>query len=194
MEPPHRVTKHLDSLNGFFNWTMTYRLDSDFPHPYGRVRQLKEHPPAGSKELDALVKEFGIANAKRLNSPARSEFRAAWFASNCKSFSKREQYGEEMRQANLSVDVYGKCGSLVCLLTNRTTCYKEMERDYKFYLSFENAVCKDYVTEKLFNILSGYNVIPVVLGGADYAAIAPPHSYIRALDFATPRQLVDKLK
>ena len=36
-------------------------------------------------------------------------------------------------------------------------------------------------------------MVPVVLGGADYASIAPRHSYINALDYS-PRQLVDYLK
>ena len=41
----------------------------------------------------------------------------------------------------------------------------------------QNCCLKDYVTEKFFNILN-YDVIPVVLNGADMEAIAPPHSYI----------------
>ena len=36
------------------------------------------------------------------------------------------------------------------------------------------------------------NIVPVVLGGADYAAIAPPHSYINALDY-TPHELATYL-
>ena len=36
------------------------------------------------------------------------------------------------------------------------------------------------------------NIVPVVLGGANYSSIAPPHSYINALDY-TPRQLAEYL-
>ena len=36
------------------------------------------------------------------------------------------------------------------------------------------------------------DVVPVVLGGADYSAIAPPHSYINAMDY-TPKQLAQYL-
>ena len=36
---------------------------------------------------------------------------------------------------------------------------RDMEAGYRFYLSFENSVCADYVTEKFFRILH-YNVIP----------------------------------
>lgn len=38
---------------------------------------------------------------------------------------------------------------------------------------------RDYVTEKLFNILK-YPLIPVVLGGANYSSFLPPNSYIDA--------------
>ena len=48
-------------------------------------------------------------------------------------------------------------------------CYRMAERKYKFYLSFEDALCRDYATEKLFSVLGGLNLIPVVLGGANYS-------------------------
>jgi hypothetical protein len=36
-------------------------------------------------------------------------------------------------------------------------------------------------------------VVPVVYGGADYSAYAPPHSYINAADFESPKALADYL-
>ena len=52
---------------------------------------------------------------------------------------------------------------------------------------------QDYVTEKFFNILP-YNVIPVVLNGANMSAIAPPHSYINAEDFSSVKDLAEYLE
>ena len=52
-----------------------------------------------------------------------------------------------------------------------------LEQDYKFYLSFENSICVDYVTEKFYNALL-FNTVPVVYGGADYSRLAPNMSYI----------------
>jgi alpha-1,3-fucosyltransferase len=59
-------------------------------------------------------------------------------------------------------------------------------------LSFENAVCPDYVTEKLFKILA-HDIVPVVYGGPDYSQHAPPHSYIDARKFK-PKYLAGFLK
>ena len=60
-----------------------------------------------------------------------------------------------------------------------------LERDYKFYLAFENSKCRDYVTEKFYNALL-FSVGPVVFGGADYDAIgAPKNSYIDVRIFAS---------
>lgn len=39
-----------------------------------------------------------------------------------------------------------------------------------------------------------YNVIPVVYGGANYSQFAPPNSYVNALDFDSPKELVAYLK
>lgn len=38
------------------------------------------------------------------------------------------------------------------------------------------------------------DVVPVVMGGADYAALAPPNSYINALDYDSPQLLADALR
>jgi len=60
-----------------------------------------------------------------------------------------------------------------------------LEQDYKFYLSFENSLCRDYVTEKFYNPLL-YSTVPVVYGGADYESIkAPHHSFIDIRNFAS---------
>ena len=53
---------------------------------------------------------------------------------------------------------------------------------FQFYLALENSLCADYVTEKFWKVLN-YNVIPVVLNGANMTNIAPRHSYIDIKDF-----------
>ena len=42
-------------------------------------------------------------------------------------------------------------------------CWDMVERDYMFYLAFENSICADYVTEKFFNAMRR-DVIPIVFG------------------------------
>ena len=92
------------------------------------------------------------------------------------------------------MDIYGDCGPYQCghtrsmghkYIVKQDHCFNMVNRKYKFYFSFENALCKDYVTEKMFNALK-LNTIPVVFGGANYSNILPPGSYINALNFPNP--------
>jgi len=80
-----------------------------------------------------------------------------------------------------------------CLIRNEDYCFRMMENEYKFYISFENSVCKDYVTEKFMKI-ARYNIVPIVLGGADYERLAPAKSYINVMDFKSPAHLAEYLK
>jgi len=65
---------------------------------------------------------------------------------------------------------------------------------HKFYLSFENSLCDDYITEKFFNILNS-NTVPVVMGPKkeDYVRVAPPNSFIHVSDFSGPKELSEHL-
>ncbi|CAG2173027.1 unnamed protein product [Oppiella nova] len=58
--------------------------------------------------------------------------------------------------------------------------------------NMESPLCKDYVSEKLFNAMK-YDIIPIVFGSANYTAILPPNSYINALQFPTMTTLADHL-
>ena len=57
---------------------------------------------------------------------------------------------------------------------------------FRFYISFENAICKDYITEKTYNALK-LNTIPIVLGGVNYTHLLPPGSFINAAKFVSPQ-------
>ena len=50
----------------------------------------------------------------------------------------------------VEVDVYGKCGNLSHGGLDPADAERDLEAAYGFYLALENALCKDYVTEKFF--------------------------------------------
>lgn len=114
----------------------------------------------------------------------------AWFASNCNTSSKREAYVAELSK-HVQVDIYGKCGSLSCP-PKQKQCDELLDETYKFYLAFENSLCKDYITEKFFQALKR-KVVPIVMGDFNYSSIAPPMSYIHVAEFDSPKELAKKL-
>ncbi|CAK9297255.1 unnamed protein product [Gordionus sp. m RMFG-2023] len=66
-----------------------------------------------------------------------------------------------------------------------TTCLKRLGSVYKFYLAFENSLCKEYITEKFWYNALTMNMVPIVFGApkSDYLKVAPPHSFIHLDDF-----------
>ena len=117
---------------------------------------------------------------------------AAWFVRHCGVFSKRDQLAEKLKQY-IDIDVFGTCGTKVCPVHDKYKCDKMLNSTYKFYFSFENSLCTDYVTEKVFNVLDKF-VVPVVFNGADMKRFLPPKSYIDANDFDNVEDLGIYLK
>lgn len=159
--------------NHFYNWTMTYRFDSDIVRRHARVVKKKTQYKMPSKE-EVISKKGSVA----------------WIVSNCKSANNREQIAKNLAKY-INVDVFGKCGTLKC--PEDQDCYDYVASNYRFYLSFENSHCRDYTTEKFFKALER-NIIPVVYGGGDYASVAPPRSYINVEDFDSAEILASYLK
>ncbi|XP_065296346.1 glycoprotein 3-alpha-L-fucosyltransferase A-like [Dermacentor albipictus] len=161
------------------DWTATYRKDSDIVTPYEKFVLF-----------DPLVKTI-----KRDYDYAQNKTKmVAWFVSNCAAANGRLEYAKKLGQY-IQVDIYGSCGPLSCPRDQSERCYQMLDMEYLFYLSFENANCKDYITEKFFNALR-HNVVPVVMGASreDYLAAAPYHSYIHVDDFGSPKELAEYLQ
>lgn len=117
---------------------------------------------------------------------------AAWFVSNCLADSNRGALTKKLQEF-IDIDIYGNCGNLSCPKDSDKDCNDMLSSTYKFYFSFENILCVDYVTEKVFRTMS-LNVIPVVYSGADMSRFLPPKSYINANDFTTAKDLANHLK
>lgn len=181
--PAHTDLARLKLLfSNYFNWTMTYRLDSDVvsQEPYGSVKCIR--PSCSSEESTEVAVLPDLKGKNRT---------IAWFVSNCKTDSRRELLVRNLTRY-IPVDIYGSCARRKCGMDNMEECYQMLEKRYRFYLSFENSLCTDYVTEKLYRALD-HGVVPVVYGGADYSRFLPAGSYINAMDFSSPRNLADYL-
>ncbi|XP_037090987.1 alpha-(1,3)-fucosyltransferase 7-like [Pollicipes pollicipes] len=167
-EPPTLTYIGLRPLDYFFNTTMTYSRSADIYFPYGKT-------VPGEQEGEVPL----FSNRK---------VAAAWVVSHCPSHSKREVYVKKLARS-LQVDIYGKCGTLRCPSDKRKSapridCYRSVAATHFFYLSFENSLCEDYITEKFWLALRA-GLVPVVRGPPPeaYQRVAPPHSFIHVQDF-----------
>ena len=196
MEPPEgsKVNGNVEDpmFRDFFDMTMSYKHDSDIYSPYGLfVDKTTGLPPMDWKaHLDGLTAERRVSLKERTKD-------IAWVVSHCESASKREEYAQKLIDLHqLQVDIFGKCGNQD--FPKRQLVdegYKLLAKNYKFYLSFENSNCKDYITEKLFFAMQ-YGLLPIALGGfsiEDYEKSIPPHSYLHVDHFENPEQLMDYL-
>lgn len=134
LEAPY-FTPSLRRFNGHFNWTASYRHDSDIVAPYEKfVKHNRTIPSVHPK----MTRNYAEGKTKKI----------AWFVSNCKATNLRLEYAKELSKY-MQVDIFGKCGDKRCP-RGQNSCSQMLNKDYKFYLSFENSNCRDYITEKFF--------------------------------------------
>lgn len=159
---------NLGQYANIFNMTITYRRDADISVPYGELLPKKAEGHLGE------------------DVPLNKSFLVCWVVSNYKTQHKRSQVFKELN-ATVPVQVYGRWTKTplpsAALLPAISRCY--------FYLSFENSVSKDYITEKLWRNSYQGGAVPVVLGPSlgDYKAVVPPNSFIHVDEFASVKDL-----
>ncbi|KAH7724733.1 alpha1,3-fucosyltransferase [Aphelenchoides avenae] len=104
-----------------------------------------------------------------------------WLVSNCKT-------------PYILVDIAGSCAkneTMKNVCPKGNTC-EEHFRKYYFFISAENSICTDYITEKYW---SRYHLplIPIVMRRDVYQRRVPPMSYIAMDDFPNAKALADHL-
>ncbi|XP_036602227.1 alpha-(1,3)-fucosyltransferase 4 [Trichosurus vulpecula] len=171
-------TPRLESLDGsLFNWTLSYRADSDVFVPYGYLypRSSPRDQPSGL--FPSLARKQGLV---------------AWVVSHWNEEQARVKYYYELRRF-LQVDVYGQGGPGQPV---PDTGLLHTVARYKFYLAFENSQHLDYITEKLWRNSFLAGAVPVVLGPsrANYERFMPRNAFIHVDDFPDAATLATYLR
>ncbi|XP_060066332.1 glycoprotein 3-alpha-L-fucosyltransferase A-like [Ylistrum balloti] len=176
--------------NKVVNWTLTYRRDSDFSLVHGLF-----HPQDTGYNVDE----------KLLRSKSKT---AVGFISHCNASSKREKFIRALRSHGVDIDIFGRCGNLRCggefntkwkgvwnvTSDHQDHCFDVLDNRYKFYLSFENSLCKDYVTEKSLHLVLRHQIVPLIRDGANRTLYHPPHSFLDTKNFKSVKELANRIK
>lgn len=170
-----------DNILKLFDISATYRFDSDIPMPYTMAfknKDWKQKPEFKSEFINAF-------------------FSSSWDASGRYDLLLElmgklniHSYGKIFNNKFLDEDPYKTVG-----LANESFSFKEETiAKYKFTLAFENAVAKDYVTEKFYQPLI-CGSIPIYLGAPNIDEFVPGENcFINVSSFRTVQDLVDYIK
>ncbi|XP_012676635.2 alpha-(1,3)-fucosyltransferase 10 [Clupea harengus] len=164
-----------------FNHTATFSRHSHLP----LVTQYLE-------SLDALTSHahlVPLAQKNRLRASGLAP--VVYVQSDCDPPSDRDVYVAKLMR-HIPVDSYGQClhnRDLPAHLRDSTAMddqgfYHVLSR-YKFILAFENAVCDDYITEKLWRPLK-LGVVPVYYGAPNVPHWLPSNRSAVVVDPAAP--------
>lgn len=153
-----------------FNWTMSYKLNSEVSiGTYGLFQQ---------RELTWSVPDYNRWIQEQFN---RRQNGALWFVSNCAAKERLKYYNDLRKESSTTVEGYGRCVDYYPAhwCSPGTQCELDYMSKYKFFLSFESTTCRDYITEKFYKALH-HGLIPVVYGPDSdyYNNLAPPNSFI----------------
>jgi hypothetical protein len=161
-----------EQLKELFDIRMTYHLDSDIVLPYYDYTFLEKlYTPPVEKTKDVCM-----------------------FISSPVNESRRIEYLTELMKY-IKIDSYGQFNHN-CEIINDTGYKSKLDviKNYKFTIAFENAISKDYVTEKFFDPLI-MGSVPVYLGAPGIDTFSPGNnSFMDVRNYDFPKSLADAIK
>nr|XP_008525747.1 PREDICTED: alpha-(1,3)-fucosyltransferase 10 isoform X2 [Equus przewalskii]XP_008525748.1 PREDICTED: alpha-(1,3)-fucosyltransferase 10 isoform X2 [Equus przewalskii] len=172
-----------------FNYTATFSRHSHLPLTTQYLEGIEV-----LKSLQYLVP------LKSKNSLRKRLAPLVYVQSDCDPPSDRDSYVREL-MTYIEVDSYGEClrnKDLPQQLKNPASMdadgFYRIIAQYKFILAFENAICDDYITEKLWRPLK-LGVVPVYYGSPSIADWLPSNrSAILVSEFSHPRELATYIR
>lgn len=170
-----------------FNHTSTFKQRSHYPIPSQHITSesyLLKPLAYTAAEKNQIKKEKNISSV-------------VYIQSGCNPPSDRDSYIQELMK-HINIDSYGKCLHNRDLekefqdpLTMHNQNFLEFLQQYKFMISFENAICDDYMTEKLFRTFH-VGVLPIYKGAPNVREWLPDDkSAVIVDDFANPKELAE---
>lgn len=162
-----------DTLNGKMNMTLTYKRDSTVPEWHIFKACISRRPEKKPSVNYSSGKTRG----------------AIAYVSNCFSMQyDRLSIMRELRK-HIPVDIFGRCETADPCKGQGRECSVKLHSQYRFYLAFENSLCKDYISEKFWDRLSEPTyLLPVAMGGLsvrEYAEQVPQNSFIHLRNFTS---------
>ncbi|XP_064184316.1 alpha-(1,3)-fucosyltransferase 11 isoform X1 [Anguilla rostrata] len=184
------VLSHAPGIR-LFNYTATFRRESDYPLTLQWLPSLEYllAPPSVSLQEKNRWRQAGLAPV-------------LYMQSHCDVPSDRDRYVRELMKY-IEVDSYGKCLNNKPLpehledtgtATGEDRQFMSFVARYKFHLALENGLCPDYMTEKLWRPLH-QGCVPVYRGSPSVADWLPnDSSAVLVDDFPSPRELAEHLR
>ncbi|CAL1689328.1 unnamed protein product [Lasius platythorax] len=185
------ILVHEKTLN-LFNYSSTFSRFSDVSLTLLDLLSLEE----------LIAKSYYVpAKEKSTLIRAKNYAPVLYIQSDCDTASDRDRYVSELMKY-IRIDSYGTCvnnarlddrfkGNYLDILNNRE--FLSFVAKYKFTIAFENAICDDYITEKLWRPLI-VGSVPIYYGSPSFKDWLPNNkSAISILDFTDPTKLADFL-
>lgn len=199
----YAVVFHLPDLHKFVNDDMekqnnqiwvAWNMECEINHTWMMDPEIKElfdiqmnyHPDA---DIPCLYHSEFKDKMFRRNDFLRRKNKVCMFISSHFNLSERFEYIHELMQY-IEIDSYGSWLNNKKLKEDKGIDTKlDIYSKYKFVIAFENAVHKDYVTEKLYDPLIA-GAVPIYLGAPNVRQFLPgDNCFINVQDFSTPKEL-----
>ncbi|VDL76294.1 unnamed protein product [Nippostrongylus brasiliensis] len=120
--------------------------------------------------------------------------------SHCSTSSKRELLIREL-SLKMNITIAGKCARYFPKAITISNCPKKqrygecegpLTETHRFYIAFENSLCRNYITEKFF-VRASQLMIPIVLDRKLYEDAVPSDSFIAVRDYNNTDDFVEHL-